>query len=70
MVGSLKRMTTWKVWSGLFLGRRTETQPFQSKLAISRNDKDETMVDESMLNLGLFSYPVLQAADVLLYRYE
>ena len=51
------------------LGRRTESQLLQSKLAISRNDKDETIVDESMLNLGLFSYPVLQAADVLLYRY-
>jgi tryptophanyl-tRNA synthetase len=51
------------------LGRRTEIQLLQSKLAISRNDKDETIVDESMLSLGLFSYPVLQAADVLLYRY-
>ena len=68
-MGSLKRMTTWKVIPNI-LGRRSETQLLQSKLAISRNDKDETIVDESMLNLGLFSYPVLQAADVLLYRYE
>ena len=46
-----------------------EIQLLQSKLSISRNDRDETIVDESMLNLGLFSYPVLQAADVMLYRY-
>ena len=41
---------------------------YQSRLAISRNANDESEVDESMLNAGLFTYPVLQAADILAYK--
>lgn len=40
----------------------------QSRLATVRNANSEAEVDESMLHLGLFAYPVLQAADVLLYK--
>ena len=40
----------------------------QSRLAASRNARDDSEVDESLLNAGLFTYPVLQAADVLAYR--
>lgn len=40
----------------------------KSKLATARNANPESDVDDSMLNLGLFSYPVLQAADILIYR--
>ena len=32
-----------------------------------RNANHESEVDESLLHLGLFAYPVLQAADILLY---
>lgn len=40
----------------------------QSKLATSRNANDESEVDESLLNVGLFTYPILQAADILAYK--
>ena len=40
----------------------------QARLAASRNANDESEVDESLLNAGLFTYPVLQAADILAYR--
>ena len=38
------------------------------KLAALRNANSEEEVDESLLNVGLFTYPILQAADILLYR--
>ncbi|KAI6124040.1 hypothetical protein EDD16DRAFT_1564150, partial [Pisolithus croceorrhizus] len=41
-----------------------------SRLATSRNAGSEDDVDESLLNSCLFTYPVLQAADVLVYRSE
>lgn len=58
-VGRLNRMTTWK-----------------SKLATARgateaNEADRNGgggIEEGGLALGLFAYPVLQAADILLYR--
>lgn len=40
----------------------------QSKLATLRNANSEEEVDESLLQLGLLAYPVLQAADILLYK--
>jgi tryptophanyl-tRNA synthetase len=40
----------------------------QARLAISRNANDESEVDDSLLNVGLFTYPILQAADILAYR--
>lgn len=41
---------------------------WKSKLVDSRNANDESEVNESMLNTGLFTYPVLQAADILAYK--
>jgi tryptophanyl-tRNA synthetase len=41
---------------------------FQSKLATARNVQSVEDVDDAHLTLGLFAYPVLQAADILLYR--
>ena len=41
---------------------------WKSRLADSRNANDESEVNESMLNTGLFTYPVLQAADILAYK--
>jgi tryptophanyl-tRNA synthetase len=40
----------------------------QAKLAASRNANDESEVDESHLNIGLFTYPILQAADIMVYK--
>jgi tryptophanyl-tRNA synthetase len=40
----------------------------QSKLATARNVQSTEEVDDTHLTLGLFAYPVLQAADILLYR--
>jgi tryptophanyl-tRNA synthetase len=40
----------------------------QARLAVSRNANDESEVDDSLLNSGLFTYPILQAADILAYR--
>jgi len=40
----------------------------QSKLAVSRNAADETAISEADLKLGLLAYPVLQAADIALYK--
>ncbi|GAA5876531.1 hypothetical protein JCM8547_009417 [Rhodosporidiobolus lusitaniae] len=41
---------------------------WKSKLATLRNANSEDEVDDSMLQLGLLAYPVLQAADILLYK--
>ncbi|EJU05865.1 tryptophanyl-tRNA synthetase [Dacryopinax primogenitus] len=41
---------------------------WKSKLAVARNANSEEEVNESMLNLGLLAYPVLQAADILLHK--
>ncbi|KAF8959766.1 hypothetical protein BDZ97DRAFT_1704948 [Flammula alnicola] len=41
---------------------------WKSKIATKRNANNESEVDESMLQAGLFTYPILQAADILAYR--
>lgn len=68
-MGKLRRMTTWKVCGkeSPFIIRTYSIIP-QSKLATSRNANDESEVDESLLNVGLFTYPILQAADILAYK--
>ncbi|KAH7340127.1 tryptophanyl-tRNA synthetase [Rhizoctonia solani] len=50
------------------MGKLHRMTTWKSKIAIARNANSTDEVDESHLNLGLFAYPVLQAADVLLYR--
>ncbi|KAH9930843.1 tryptophanyl-tRNA synthetase [Fomitopsis serialis] len=50
------------------MGKLKRMTTWKSRLATSRNAKDESEVDESHLNAGLFTYPVLQAADILLYK--
>ncbi|CAE6444185.1 unnamed protein product [Rhizoctonia solani] len=50
------------------MGKLQRMTTWKSKLAISRNANSTDEIDESHLNLGLFAYPVLQAADILLYR--
>lgn len=56
--GYLSRMTQWKDKAGLL---QSGTQP-DSQTLESLDDKSK-----EALKLGLFSYPVLQAADILLY---
>ncbi|KAI0085947.1 tryptophanyl-tRNA synthetase [Irpex rosettiformis] len=50
------------------MGKLRRMTTWKGRLAASRNANDESEVDESMLNAGLFTYPVLQAADILLYK--
>ncbi|KIJ31807.1 hypothetical protein M422DRAFT_36082 [Sphaerobolus stellatus SS14] len=49
------------------MGKLKRMTTWKGKLATVRNANSEDEVDDSMLNLGLFSYPVLQAADILAY---
>ncbi|KAG6835547.1 hypothetical protein H0H93_000322 [Arthromyces matolae] len=50
------------------IGKLRRMTTWKTRLAASRNANDESEVDESLLNAGLFTYPVLQAADILVYR--
>ncbi|KAI8974252.1 tRNA synthetases class I-domain-containing protein [Trametes punicea] len=50
------------------MGKLKRMTTWKSRLAASRNARDDSEVDESLLNAGLFTYPVLQAADFLAYR--
>lgn len=61
--GRLRRITTWK--SKIDIAAGTETQGKQASQQEEQGDSDDP---EGNLNLGLFSYPVLQAADILLYK--
>ncbi|KAJ7290145.1 hypothetical protein C8J57DRAFT_1275254 [Mycena rebaudengoi] len=49
-------------------GKLRRMTSWKTRLAQSRNANDESEVDESLLNAGLLTYPVLQAADILLYQ--
>ncbi|KAF8643563.1 hypothetical protein AX16_008951 [Volvariella volvacea WC 439] len=50
------------------VGQLRRMTTWKSRLAASRNANDESEVDESLLNAGLLTYPILQAADILVYR--
>ncbi|KIM30796.1 hypothetical protein M408DRAFT_270356 [Serendipita vermifera MAFF 305830] len=50
------------------MGRLKRMTTWKSKLAVKEGSQSSDIIDDSGLNLGLFTYPVLQAADVLLYR--
>ncbi|KIK64980.1 hypothetical protein GYMLUDRAFT_82971 [Collybiopsis luxurians FD-317 M1] len=60
-VGRLRRMTTWK--SRLTTAKNQPENQTQDTLKDSDPEADETG-----LNAGLFTYPVLQAADILVYK--
>ena len=55
-------MTTWKVSSLV-----EDPSSYQSQLA-TRSSSSVDSVSEADLKLGLLAYPVLQAADILLYK--
>uniref|UniRef100_A0A8H7XZN9 Tryptophan--tRNA ligase, mitochondrial n=1 Tax=Psilocybe cubensis TaxID=181762 RepID=A0A8H7XZN9_PSICU len=59
---------TWILSCLTPVGKLQRMTTWKSRLATSRNSNDESEVDESMLNAGLFTYPILQAADILAYR--
>ncbi|CDR88473.1 probable MSW1-tryptophanyl-tRNA synthetase, mitochondrial [Sporisorium scitamineum] len=49
-------------------GKLNRMTTWKSKLATAKNVAQGTEVDDKDLSLGLFAYPVLQAADILLYK--
>ncbi|GLB35594.1 putative class-I aminoacyl-tRNA synthetase family protein [Lyophyllum shimeji] len=50
------------------IGKLRRMTTWKARVAASRNANDESEVDETLLNAGLFTYPVLQAADILIYK--
>ncbi|PLW17609.1 hypothetical protein PCANC_15400 [Puccinia coronata f. sp. avenae] len=50
------------------VGRLNRMTTWKSQLATSTNANSLSEVDDSMLHLGLLAYPVLQSADILLYK--
>lgn len=49
-------------------GKLHRMTTWKGKLATVKNAAEGSEVDDKDLNLGLFAYPVLQAADILLYK--
>ncbi|KAG0648338.1 Tryptophanyl-tRNA synthetase [Hyphodiscus hymeniophilus] len=68
-MGYLSRMTQWKVSPELLqtFGLKSSNM-WQSKLSLQDDASPLDGGSKSKLKLGLFSYPVLQAADVLVHR--
>lgn len=66
-MGRLRRMTTWK---GKIATARGTGAPTEQQQGVASAEEGLADVDEEHrdLSLGLFSYPVLQAADILLYK--
>ncbi|KAH9457922.1 hypothetical protein Pst134EA_009173 [Puccinia striiformis f. sp. tritici] len=50
------------------VGRLNRLTTWKSQITTSKNSNSLSEVDESMLHLGLLAYPVLQSADILLYK--
>lgn len=70
-MGYLSRMTQWKVSSTytILYVRRHYIDTIQSKLQLPEDTSLDDSTARAQLRLGLFSYPVLQAADILVHRY-
>lgn len=68
-MGYLSRMTQWKVSDHRAMGRSC-IDPVQSKLQLPEDTTLDHSAARAQLRLGLFSYPVLQAADILVHRYR
>ncbi|EST05002.1 Aminoacyl-tRNA synthetase, class Ic [Kalmanozyma brasiliensis GHG001] len=49
-------------------GKLQRMTTWKSKLATAKNVSETSDIDDKDLSLGLFAYPVLQAADILLYK--
>jgi len=61
-------MTTWKVCFTAYIQISWLADTSKSRLATSKNMTDDAEVDETGLNVGLFTYPVLMSADIMVYR--
>ncbi|KAI1071232.1 hypothetical protein LB507_009471 [Fusarium sp. FIESC RH6] len=66
-VGYLSRMTQWKVCY-IYLHQQPGLTDIKSKLNLDDKSTIDDKQASSRLKLGLFSYPVLQAADILVHR--
>ena len=72
-VGYLSRMTQWKACHKDLTNGYLEVvllTHIQSKLSVPESSSVQDANVRAKLKLGLFSYPVLQAADILLYGYD
>lgn len=58
----------WLIMCQSPFGRLERMTTWKSKIATIQNSASEDHVSESQLQLGLFAYPVLQTADILLYH--
>lgn len=68
-MGYLGRMTQWKVPCVSRLQKSLPADCLQSKTGVADDaDPLDASPNKPALRLGLFSYPVLQAADILLYQ--
>ena len=67
-MGYLSRMTQWKVRISCDVAGTKLTITSQSKLDMAENANPLDPSSKTKLKLGLFSYPVLQAADILVHR--
>jgi tryptophanyl-tRNA synthetase len=68
-MGHLSRMTQWKVpCHCLPSSNLTLLIWIQSKLSLPESATPDDEATRAKLKLGLFSYPVLQAADILVHR--
>src|SRR6266480_2657569 len=71
-MGYLSRMTQWKVHTQdiqMWANHGTDHNAIQSKLSLPDEASPFEHRTTASLKLGLFSYPVLQAADILVHRY-
>ncbi|KAI0034973.1 hypothetical protein K488DRAFT_76877 [Vararia minispora EC-137] len=59
---------SWILGCLISVGRLQRMTTWKSRLAVARNANDESEIDDSVLNTGLLTYPVLQAADILAYK--
>ncbi|KAF1915562.1 tryptophanyl-tRNA synthetase [Ampelomyces quisqualis] len=68
-MGYLSRMTQWKARIIDRMMQNWSADILQSKLALPENASPlQHTANKDAVKLGLFSYPVLQAADILLYN--
>ena len=59
---------SWLLMCQSPFGRLERMTTWKSKIATIQNSASEDHVNESQLQLGLFAYPVLQTADILMYH--
>ena len=69
-MGLLNSMTQWKVRSHSAGLMKAKLEQAQSKGLVPRPKANEISSDFGGSRLGLFAYPVLQAADILLYKFS